>query len=125
MKKYREKNKNTLKEKKKKYYDKNKEQIIQSSKEYYEKNKEKRKEYRQTEQGKKSRRIVNWKRQEIIFHDWDLLNEIYLQTTHCDECNCLLNTNTYTRKCVDHDHSITNDDNVRNILCHICNIKRR
>ncbi len=98
-------------------------------KQYYIKNKEKikkqKKEHQQSSKGHKLYRIIGWKHQGIIFHDYDLLYEIYLQSTHCDECKCLLNTNTYTRKCVDHDHSITDDENVRNILCHCCNSKRR
>ncbi len=97
------------------------------NKKYRENNKEKikaiKKKYNQTEQGKKSHRIAQWKHRGIIFHDWELLYEIYLQTTHCDECKCKLDTNTYTRKCLDHDHLINNDNNVRNILCHICNSK--
>tara|TARA_R110002096_G_scaffold127750_3_gene275730 strand:- start:30 stop:335 length:306 start_codon:yes stop_codon:yes gene_type:complete len=81
-------------------------------------------DYRQTEQGKKTDRISDWKRQGIIFHDFDLLHDMYLQTTHCDVCKCLLNQCGKSRKCVDHDHDITDDDNVRNILCNSCNRKR-
>tara|TARA_R110001592_G_scaffold6681_1_gene35922 strand:- start:59 stop:451 length:393 start_codon:yes stop_codon:yes gene_type:complete len=124
QKQYREKNKEKLKQ----WRLKNKEKI----KEYNEKNKEKINEskmkYKKTEKGKKSLRISRWKHYGIIFHDFDLLYEMYLQTTHCDNCNCLLTYDRYTTtttKCVDHDHSITDDENVRNILCHCCNSKRR
>ena len=110
------------------YFEKNKEK----RKEYLEKNKEKikqyRKKYRQTEKGKKSRRITDWKRMGVIFFDYDLLYEIYINTTHCDNCNCQLTedkTNTHTTRCLDHDHNIVDYDNVRNILCHSCNAKRR
>ena len=120
----------------KEYYLKNKEKIKQKQKEWYLKNKEKiqenrkeyEKKYRQTEQGKKTQRISKWKHQGIIFHDYDLLYEIFLQTTHCDECKCLLTYDkrtTKTTKCLDHDHTITDDNNVRNILCHCCNASRR
>ena len=100
-------------------------------KEYREKNKEKiiqqQQEYRQTGKYKKTQRIAKWKRRGIIFHDYNLLYEIYLQTTNCDNCKCLLTYDRYTTettKCVDHDHTITDDENVRNILCNSCNIKR-
>ena len=90
-------------------------------KEYY-------KKYKNTNARKKTYRVYQWKKQGIIFFDYDLLHDIYLQTTHCDNCNCLLTYDRYTTnttKCVDHDHSITDDNNVRNILCNCCNIKRR
>jgi hypothetical protein len=109
--------------------------------------KENDKKYRESQKGKENRkkyinqnrdkikkqhlkpsRIHKWKSRGVIFHDWDLLYEIYLQTTHCDECKCLLTYDRYMRnttKCLDHDHTITDDNNVRNILCHCCNNKRR
>jgi hypothetical protein len=108
----------------KEYREKNKEKLKKYKKEYREKNKEKLKKYHQTDKYKKKCRIAKWKYYGIIFHDWDLLHEIYIQTTHCDECKCLLNQCVKSRKCVDHDHTITDDNNVRNILCHCCNRKR-
>jgi len=90
--------------------------------------KEYRKQYFQKKKNDpiyKKRVLINrWKHRGIIFHDYDLLYDIYLQTTHCDECKCLLNQCQKSRKCVDHDHSITDDYNVRNILCNSCNRKR-
>ena len=107
---------------------KNKDKIKESQRQYRLENKEKYKqhcrEYEQTPERKKSQTIRRWKQQGIIFHDFDLLYEIYTQTTHCDECNCLLNQCDRSRKCVDHDHSITDDENVRNILCLSCNVER-
>ena len=120
-------------EKQKEYYLKNKEKIKKQRKEYqkqyrekhkYEK-KELMKKYFQTEQGKKSTRITKWKHRGILFHDYNLLYDIYLQTTHCDNCHCLLNQCKSSLKCVDHDHNITDDENVRNILCLSCNFVRR
>jgi len=94
---------------------------------YYLKNKEKKKEYykeyRQSEQRKKSRRISDWKLYGILCFDWNLLYDIFLKTTHCELCNVELNTNTKTRKCLDHDHSITDKFNIRYVLCHSCNCK--
>ncbi len=111
---------NYSQEKRKKY---NKQYRIK----HKEKIKEQRKKYDKTEQGKKTNRIASWKYLGIIFHDWDLLYQIYLQTTHCDNCNCLFTYDRYTTKttkCVDHDHLITDDNNVRTILCHVCNVER-
>ena len=129
-KKYREKNKEYFKEYHKEYRENNKEQI----KEYYQNNKEQIKEYQKeqqkeyikTPQGKKTKRISSWKRQGIIFFDYNELYEIYINTEYCNLCNVKLTTGktTSTHRCLDHDHSITDCDNVRNILCHSCNIKR-
>ncbi len=89
-----------------------------------EKIKEYEREYRKTPSGKKSNAIRKWRHRGIIFYDYDLLYDIYTHTTHCDECECLLNQCDRSRKCVDHDHSITDDENVRNILCLSCNVER-
>tara|TARA_R110000803_G_scaffold181293_1_gene243686 strand:+ start:343 stop:786 length:444 start_codon:yes stop_codon:yes gene_type:complete len=121
---YYEKNKESQKE----YYQKNKE----SQKEYYEKNKDKisrrEKEYRQTPNGIKSKRISQWKHKGIITDDYDQLYNHYLKTAYCDACKVELTYDrltTATTKCCDHDHRITDRPNFRNILCHPCNIKRR
>ena len=110
------------------YYAKHKEQ----RKNYAARNKERIAKYRDTPEVRKSMKISRWKQQGILFHDYDLLFEIYTHTKRCDnpECRCVLTTNgnghnTITTKCVDHDHSITDNENVRNILCLRCNIKRK
>jgi len=123
------KDKGKKKEYDKQYREKNKEKIAQKKKEWYEKHREKRKqhqkEYRQTPEGIKSHTITQWKHQGIIFHDWDLLYDIiYMLTSHCDNCNVFLQGRGNDRKCLDHDHSITDRDNVRNVLCCLCNIRR-
>tara|TARA_R110000803_G_scaffold34372_1_gene75089 strand:- start:211 stop:711 length:501 start_codon:yes stop_codon:yes gene_type:complete len=124
---YREKNKEKHKEYIKEYREKNKEKISATQKEYDKNRKDQKKEYCQTPKGKKSSRISQWKRQGIITDDYDELYNHYLKTAYCDICRVELTYDrnaTATTKCVDHDHSITDAPNFRNILCNSCNIKR-
>ena len=82
--------------------------------------------YRQTPAGQKSRRISIWKSRGIICDDWDALHERFMSTTHCEYCSVLLTAGlSRTGKCVDHDHSIDDRENVRAVLCHACNINDR
>jgi hypothetical protein len=117
---YYEKNK----EHKKEYYEKNKEQI----QEYYEKNKEQikeyNKEYSQTEAGKKSNRINNWKQIGVKSEDYNALYEYYINCKYCENCDIELIEGNYgaNKRCLDHCHKT---GLFRNVLCHICNIKRR
>lgn len=83
--------------------------------------KEYRKIYDRSDKERKRCRIKDWKMALIIFHDWELLHEIYVSTTHCDYCKCLLNTSNKTRKCLDHNHDIVDNENVRGVLCFYCN----
>ena len=108
-----------------KYYQKNKEKILKQKKEYCEKNKEEiakqKKEYKQTERGKKCQRIDNWKHRGVKCDDWDKLYDYYVSVKYCEECNCLLDDCSKSRKCLDHSHTT---GLFRNVLCHICNVKR-
>jgi len=122
--KYYLKNKDKVLQKQKEYDQKNKDK----KKEYYDENKDKIKEYEQSDHGRKLRRINGWKHQGIICDNWDALYDHYLKTTFCDFCKITLTydtINTATTKCCDHDHSITDRPNFRNILCNACNLKRR
>ena len=123
---YYEEHKEKLKAQKKEYLEKNKEKIKEQKKEWYENNKEKikeqKKEYRQTPKAMKSSRISDWIRQGIICSNFSSLHDIYISTTHCHFCKCLLNQSGSSRKCVDHDHDIHDKSNVRGILCNSCNI---
>ena len=78
---------------------------------------------KEKDKGKKVNIIGRWKSQGILCFDYDLLYDLYVKTTHCEFCNCELNKCSKTRKCLDHDHSITDKFNVRGILCISCNIK--
>ena len=127
---WRENNKERVDKYNKEWRENNKEKQKQTDQARYKRNKEKHnqkeKEYRQSEQGKKVHKIKRWKQQGIIFFDYDLLYDICMNTEKCDFCNCKLTEGkvTKTTRCVDHDHDITDCDNVRNILCISCNAIR-
>ena len=60
--------------------------------------------------------IYSWKRQGLI-GDYESIYQRYMNTTHCDRCNILLDKINF--KCMDHCHST---GKFRNILCNSCNI---
>tara|TARA_R110002096_G_scaffold390380_1_gene584884 strand:+ start:31 stop:375 length:345 start_codon:yes stop_codon:yes gene_type:complete len=98
------------------------------NKQYHKKNREKHnqqmKQYRQTEAGKKSHRISNWKYNGLKHDNYDELYEYYLNCKNCEKCNVELTydkQNTSTTKCMDHSHR---NGQFRNILCNSCNTKR-
>ena len=121
------KNKEDRNEYQRLYYQKTKEDRKEYDRLKYLNNKEKVKEknrlYQQTEQGKKSFRISNWKTYGILCFDWNLLYDLFISTKNCEFCEVELDTNTKTRKCLDHDHSITDKFNIRGVLCNSCNRK--
>jgi hypothetical protein len=91
--------------------------------------KEDMKEYQRHyyEANKINYRISDWKLRGIIFSDYYLLYDIFINTKYCDLCKVELTQGkitTKTTRCLDHDHNITDCENVRNVLCHSCNIKR-
>ena len=84
--------------------------------------------YNQTPNGIKRHRIGTWKFKGIITDDYDALYERFINTSHCEKCDVELTSggwNTRTTRCVDHDHSIKDRENVRGILCNACNINDR
>ena len=113
------------KEWKKQYYENNKEKINAIHKEYRENNKEKIKEHNQTEARKKPNRIRNWKHAGVISEDFESLYEYFINCKNCEECNVELTVDkrmTPTTRCLDHDHET---NLFRNVLCNLCNVKRR
>jgi hypothetical protein len=82
--------------------------------------------YRSTPKGKKQYRISNWKQRGVISDDFDALYEIFINTSECENCGIELTEgkSCATNRCLDHDHSITDRENFRNILCQRCNTLR-
>ena len=98
----------------KEYRKKNIEKIKEYDREYH-------KIYCRTDEGIKINKISKWRQRGIIFSDWDLLYDIYLSCDRCDYCHKEFKNNM--DRCLDHDHSINDDNNVRGILCRGCNVK--
>jgi hypothetical protein len=115
------------KEKIKEYCEANKEEKKEYDKEYRLNNKDKikeeRKEYRQTEAGKKSSRISTWKKIGVESEDYDALYEYYLNCKYCENCEVELVEGSIgaNKKCLDHDHKT---GLFRNVLCNTCNVRR-
>ena len=76
--------------------------------------------YRNTKNGKKRCVITDWKFQGLI-GDYDSIYERYINTTHCDKCNILLEGKGGNKKCMDHDHKT---GEFRMVCCHNCNMKQ-
>ncbi len=113
------------KQQKKEYYLKNKEKLLKYRRNWAKQNKDKRdiSNLKHYEKNKDKYRVRGWINQGILFFDYDLLYEIYTDCKYCDYCKCELNICEKSVKCIDHDHSINDYDNVRGILCRSCNIK--
>ena len=103
----------------KKYNDANKEKKAQ----YYLDNKEKIKQYNLD--NPKSTIISNWKQQGIIVEDddWNGLYEYFIKETNCWICNKVYNKDiVMDRRCIDHDHDLLDEPNIRYICCNYCNL---
>ena len=106
----------------------NKDKAVEYQKEYRLNNTEQTKEYNtmygQTENGKKSNRINNWKQLGVITENFDELYIKYINTNNCEECNVELIHGMYgsNKKCLDHCHKT---GQFRNVLCCGCNVRRR
>ena len=123
--KYRKNNKKKIKKYQKEYYEKNKRERNEYNKNYRNSHKEERKEYRKTPEGYKAERKYNWKQMGLNMENFEEIFNRYMNTTNCENCNVLLTRNRYTyktTKVLDHNH-ITGE--FRNVLCFVCNIRRR
>jgi len=118
------------KESDRRYREKNKEKIKESNRKYEKENKEKRKEYRETNKEKikeyqkispvyyKYRSIYHWKSRGIIDDDYDALFEVYVKETHCWICGKEYVKRNHRH--LDHDHDTGEP---RYICCASCNSK--
>ena len=107
----------------KEYQSGRKEEMKIADKKYIDNNKEKiserKKKWSQTPSGIKSWRISKWKCQGIIDADLSAVYDYMLNETHC--MICLKEYKNSQDRQLDHEHSITDDDNIRYICCHRCN----
>ena len=109
---YRKDNIAKIKEQQKQWYKDTIEQRMQ----YYIENKEQKKQYNIENHERET--INSWKRSGLIHPDYNALYDRYINTHHCDICNCEFNKNNC--RCMDHDHS---NGLFRQILCMNCNRK--
>jgi len=134
---YYQKNKETILAERREYYANNKQKVIENVQKYYKKNTEQIKAYsREYYQNNKELhtlqckqwanenpdkiRISHWKYRGIIDDDFPLLLEVYKKETNCWICGVKY-SNTRI-KCLEHDHSIKDEPNVRYICCNVCNV---
>ncbi len=66
-------------------------------------------------------KISGWKLRGIICDDYDNVYSVYMDTNNCDYCKKEFKDSL--DRCLDHDHDITDANNIRGILCRVCNIK--
>jgi hypothetical protein len=71
---------------------------------------------------RKNERIYSWKKKGIIANDWNTIYDRYVNTDKCDFCEKFIDGIT---KHLEHNHYITNDENIRGIVCPKCNTIKR
>jgi len=101
-----------------KYREKNREAIKEYNKKYRqsEKGKKYKKEYNQTEKGVKTRIISHWKSRGIKDEDLSVVYDYYIKQTHC--MICLKEYKNSKDRHLDHDHKT---GEIRYICCRSCN----
>lgn len=110
---------------KKKYYQKNREHILEKRKQYREQNRDiiNKKNNIWYKKNHSIQIIKKWKKQGFK-HDEDFFNELsikYENITHCELCDIKFEKSGNNKKETDHHHS---SGSFRNICCHKCNMNR-
>ncbi len=88
-----------------------------------EEKKEYDKEYRQSENGKKSKTINQWKHIGLVVTSKEEMDEIYdrwLNSERCEKKSCEYTETNW--KCMDHEHLNGKYGAFRNIICNSCNL---
>lgn len=93
----------------KKWTENNRERVRNTARTYYK------------EEGNRNCRISQWKHNGLI-DDYEYVYERYESTLFCDECGCDLDQCTRSVKSMDHCHKT---GKFRNILCLVCNVRRK
>jgi len=112
-------NRDKINDRQKQYYKKDPEKFAKRNAEWAKNNPEKVKAYQESSLYKKQHKISRWKHQGIITNDWNNVYEIYMNTTNCDYCNKKFKDSLDRH--LDHDHDIKDNNNIRGILCRVCN----
>ena len=106
-------------------YNEQHEQMLEKAKAYRntEERKQYMKEFRASEEGKRSACTTRWKKSGVKHDNFDELYKIYVETKVCADCNVILveGNKGNNHKCLDHDHTT---GLFRDIICHKCNIHR-
>jgi len=108
---------------KRKEYARNQKRKQRENIEFREKEKQYKKDHSKTPSGKKTNRVRKWVFRGVVHHNFDELYEKFINTENCELCSVKLTEdryNTITTRCLDHCHKT---GQVRNILCHSCNVK--